>query len=125
MIVSQALIMLAMSVPQFEMLTGALPFQGKDRKETMNLILKWVLRNPVMACCCLTKYLDKAVENVLRPSYFFSPQGASGNASVLERRGPVTAQGFVQEEPCQQTRCGSLSYPPSYDSDSGPSESCC
>lgn len=24
------------------MLTGALPFQGKDRKETMNLILKWV-----------------------------------------------------------------------------------
>lgn len=25
---------------QFEMLTGALPFQGKDRKETMNLILK-------------------------------------------------------------------------------------
>lgn len=27
---------------QFEMLTGALPFQGKDRKETMNLILKWV-----------------------------------------------------------------------------------
>lgn len=28
------------SVSQFEMLTGALPFQGKDRKETMNLILK-------------------------------------------------------------------------------------
>lgn len=25
---------------QFEMLTGALPFQGKDRKETMTLILK-------------------------------------------------------------------------------------
>lgn len=26
--------------PQFEMLTGSLPFQGKDRKETMALILK-------------------------------------------------------------------------------------
>lgn len=64
-----------MSVPQFEMLTGALPFQGKDRKETMNLILKWVLRNPVMACCRLTKYLDKAAENVLRSSYFFPPAG--------------------------------------------------
>lgn len=25
---------------QFEMLTGSLPFQGKDRKETMGLILK-------------------------------------------------------------------------------------
>lgn len=25
---------------QFEMLTGALPFQGKNRKETMTLILK-------------------------------------------------------------------------------------
>lgn len=28
---------------QFEMLTGTLPFQGKDRKETMTMILKWVL----------------------------------------------------------------------------------
>lgn len=28
------------SVLQFEMLTGSLPFQGKDRKETMALILK-------------------------------------------------------------------------------------
>lgn len=27
---------------QFEMLTGTLPFQGKDRNETMNMILKWV-----------------------------------------------------------------------------------
>lgn len=25
---------------QFEMLTGSLPFQGKDRRETMMLILK-------------------------------------------------------------------------------------
>ena len=25
---------------QYEMLTGALPFQGKDRKDTMNMILK-------------------------------------------------------------------------------------
>lgn len=28
------------SIFQFEMLTGSLPFQGKDRKETMALILK-------------------------------------------------------------------------------------
>lgn len=28
------------ATPQFEMLTGSLPFQGKDRKETMALILK-------------------------------------------------------------------------------------
>ena len=27
-------------VQQFEMLTGTLPFQGKDRNETMNMILK-------------------------------------------------------------------------------------
>lgn len=27
-------------VLMFEMLTGSLPFQGKDRKETMTLILK-------------------------------------------------------------------------------------
>lgn len=40
--VYQELPIFALSVPQFEMLTGALPFQGKDRKETMNLILKWV-----------------------------------------------------------------------------------
>lgn len=31
-----------------------------------------------------------------------SLQGASGDASVPERRGPVSAQGFVQEEPRQQ-----------------------
>lgn len=37
---------------QFEMLTGALPFQGKDRKETMNLILKWVKLRWSMAPCC-------------------------------------------------------------------------
>lgn len=34
---------LMLCVSQFEMLTGALPFQGKDRKETMNLILKSVV----------------------------------------------------------------------------------
>lgn len=30
---------------QFEMLTGTLPFQGKDRNETMNMILKLVVKN--------------------------------------------------------------------------------
>ena len=27
---------------QFEMLTGSLPFQGQNRKDTMTMILKWV-----------------------------------------------------------------------------------
>ena len=30
---------------QFEMLTGTLPFQGKDRNETMNMILKLVVKH--------------------------------------------------------------------------------
>lgn len=33
---------------QFEMLTGTLPFQGKDRNETMNMILKWVIMNDII-----------------------------------------------------------------------------
>lgn len=32
---------------QFEMLTGSLPFQGKDRKETMTLILKYAPARPL------------------------------------------------------------------------------
>ena len=34
------------------MLTGALPFQGKDRKDTMNMILKYVQSNedPIDVC---------------------------------------------------------------------------
>ena len=38
----QTLIVFAFVNFQYEMLTGALPFQGKDRKDTMNMILKWV-----------------------------------------------------------------------------------
>lgn len=37
---SEHLLSLFFVIPQFEMLTGSLPFQGKDRKETMALILK-------------------------------------------------------------------------------------
>lgn len=37
---------------QFEMLTGTLPFQGKDRNETMNMILKWVI------VLCMTKKVN-------------------------------------------------------------------
>lgn len=92
--------------PQFEMLTGSLPFQGKDRKETMNLILKWVLSN----CSYGVLPLHKVTKT---PSLLFLPQGTSGHASVLERRGPVTAQGFVQEEPGQQARWAPFSYPAS------------
>ncbi|KAG8143150.1 hypothetical protein E2320_000415 [Naja naja] len=38
-------------VLMFEMLTGALPFQGKDRKETMTLILKAKLGMPQFLSC--------------------------------------------------------------------------
>ena len=31
---------------QFEMLTGSLPFQGQNRKDTMTMILKWVTNTP-------------------------------------------------------------------------------
>jgi len=38
---SRVTMMMMIHVPlQFEMLTGALPFQGQNRKETMTLILK-------------------------------------------------------------------------------------
>jgi len=36
----EALIWINICSLQFEMLTGTLPFQGKDRNETMNMILK-------------------------------------------------------------------------------------
>lgn len=95
------------------MLTGALPFQGKDRKETMNLILKWVFsgwksnpaQKPVVTYCYRSKFHLLISGEIIWAAcaVCLSLQGASGNASVLERRGPVPAQGFVQEEPRQQT----------------------
>uniref|UniRef100_A0A4W5NHE0 non-specific serine/threonine protein kinase n=1 Tax=Hucho hucho TaxID=62062 RepID=A0A4W5NHE0_9TELE len=45
-------------VLMFEMLTGSLPFQGKDRKETMNLILKARLGMP--------QFLSSEAQSLLR-----------------------------------------------------------
>ena len=98
---------------QFEMLTGALPFQGKDRKETMNLILKqessgthWCLVAVLLTWTsfhvigCTSRPTTEYVLTVL----CLPLQGAPGNASVPEHRSPVTPQGSVQEEPSQPTR---------------------
>lgn len=91
-------------VSQFEMLTGALPFQGKDRKETMNLILKsvvWPERH---------KATQANVPTHTNCRLSLSAQSSPGDASVPERRGAVPAEGAVQEEPRQPPRsvsCGS------------------
>lgn len=72
-------------VLMFEMLTGTLPFQGKDRKETMALILKAKLGMPRFLSCdaqCLLRALFKrnpinrlgagldGVEEIKRHSFF-------------------------------------------------------
>ncbi|XP_075059401.1 ribosomal protein S6 kinase alpha-2 isoform X2 [Mixophyes fleayi] len=74
-------------VLMFEMLTGTLPFQGKDRKETMSLILKAKLGMPQFLSCeaqCLLRALFKrnpinrlgagldGVEDIKRHSFFMT-----------------------------------------------------
>ncbi|XP_071997376.1 ribosomal protein S6 kinase alpha-2 [Engystomops pustulosus] len=74
-------------VLMFEMLTGTLPFQGKDRKETMALILKAKLGMPQFLSCdaqCLLRALFKrnpinrlgagidGVEEIKRHSFFLT-----------------------------------------------------
>ncbi|XP_042638191.1 ribosomal protein S6 kinase alpha-2 [Orycteropus afer afer] len=63
----RVLMFLSCAILQFEMLTGSLPFQGKDRKETMALILKALFkRNP---CNRLGAGLD-GVEEIKRHPFF-------------------------------------------------------
>ncbi|XP_035275382.1 ribosomal protein S6 kinase alpha-1 isoform X3 [Anguilla anguilla] len=52
-------------VLMFEMLTGSLPFQGKDRKETMNLILKAKLGMP--------QFLSTEAQSLLRALFKRNP----------------------------------------------------
>ncbi|XP_063773621.1 ribosomal protein S6 kinase alpha-2 [Pseudophryne corroboree] len=74
-------------VLMFEMLTGTLPFQGKDRKDTMSLILKSKLGMPQFLSCeaqCLLRSLFKrnpinrlgagldGVEEIKRHSFFLT-----------------------------------------------------
>ncbi|XP_071353671.1 ribosomal protein S6 kinase alpha-1 isoform X1 [Trachinotus anak] len=70
-------------VLMFEMLTGALPFQGKDRKETMNLILKARLGMP--------QFLSAEAQSLLRALFKRNPanrlgSGADG-AEEIKRHG--------------------------------------
>ncbi|MGH0172050.1 UNVERIFIED_CONTAM: hypothetical protein FKN15_062346 [Acipenser sinensis] len=58
-------------VLMFEMLTGSLPFQGKDRKETMNLILKAKLGMP--------QFLSAEAQSLLRALFKRNPANRLGN----------------------------------------------
>ncbi|XP_016372220.1 ribosomal protein S6 kinase alpha-1-like isoform X2 [Sinocyclocheilus rhinocerous] len=58
-------------VLMFEMLTGSLPFQGKDRKETMNLILKARLGMP--------QFLSAEAQNLLRALFKRNPTNRLGS----------------------------------------------
>uniref|UniRef100_A0A8C9R095 Ribosomal protein S6 kinase n=1 Tax=Scleropages formosus TaxID=113540 RepID=A0A8C9R095_SCLFO len=58
-------------VLMFEMLTGSLPFQGKDRKETMNLILKAKLGMP--------QFLSAEAQSLLRALFKRNPVNRLGS----------------------------------------------
>uniref|UniRef100_A0A8C6UI99 non-specific serine/threonine protein kinase n=1 Tax=Neogobius melanostomus TaxID=47308 RepID=A0A8C6UI99_9GOBI len=58
-------------VLMFEMLTGALPFQGKDRKETMNMILKARLGMP--------QFLSAEAQSLLRALFKRNPANRLGS----------------------------------------------
>ncbi|XP_065144320.2 ribosomal protein S6 kinase alpha-1 isoform X1 [Paramisgurnus dabryanus] len=60
-------------VLMFEMLTGSLPFQGKDRKETMNLILKARLGMP--------QFLSSEAQSLLRALFKRNPINRLGSGS--------------------------------------------
>ncbi|OCT92007.1 ribosomal protein S6 kinase 2 alpha isoform X1 [Xenopus laevis] len=59
-------------VLMFEMLTGSLPFQGKDRKETMTLILKAKLGMP--------QFLSNEAQSLLRALFKRNPTNRLGSA---------------------------------------------
>ncbi|XP_061103182.1 ribosomal protein S6 kinase alpha-1 isoform X2 [Conger conger] len=60
-------------VLMFEMLTGSLPFQGKDRKETMNLILKAKLGMP--------QFLSSEAQSLLRALFKRNPANRLGSGA--------------------------------------------
>ncbi|XP_069478965.1 ribosomal protein S6 kinase alpha-1 isoform X4 [Ambystoma mexicanum] len=59
-------------VLMFEMLTGSLPFQGKDRKETMTLILKAKLGMP--------QFLSNEAQSLLRALFKRNPNNRLGSS---------------------------------------------
>ncbi|XP_076141151.1 ribosomal protein S6 kinase alpha-2 isoform X2 [Alosa pseudoharengus] len=71
-------------VLMFEMLTGSLPFQGKDRKETMALILKAKLGMP--------QFLSPEVQSLIRALFKRNPTNRLGPDGVEEiKRHPFFA----------------------------------
>ncbi|XP_054653435.1 ribosomal protein S6 kinase alpha-1 isoform X1 [Dunckerocampus dactyliophorus] len=70
-------------VLMFEMLTGSLPFQGKDRKETMNMILKARLGMP--------QFLSAEAQSLLRALFKRNPANRLGSgpdgAEEIKRHG--------------------------------------
>ncbi|XP_016106919.1 ribosomal protein S6 kinase alpha-2-like, partial [Sinocyclocheilus grahami] len=75
----------------FEMLTGSLPFQGKDRKETMALILKAKLGMP--------QFLSPEVQSLLRALFKRNPSnrldGINCVFPFIERLCPCCLSKFV------------------------------
>uniref|UniRef100_A0A8C7DXK7 non-specific serine/threonine protein kinase n=1 Tax=Oncorhynchus kisutch TaxID=8019 RepID=A0A8C7DXK7_ONCKI len=67
-------------VLMFEMLTGSLPFQGKDRKETMNLILKARLGMP--------QFLSSEAQSLLRALFKRNPTNRLGELSLMTKIHP-------------------------------------
>nr|XP_012594118.1 ribosomal protein S6 kinase alpha-6 isoform X6 [Microcebus murinus] len=63
-------------VLMFEMLTGTLPFQGKDRNETMNMILKAKLGMP--------QFLSPEAQSLLRMLFKRNPANRLGSEGVEE-----------------------------------------
>uniref|UniRef100_A0A7N5KTN2 non-specific serine/threonine protein kinase n=1 Tax=Ailuropoda melanoleuca TaxID=9646 RepID=A0A7N5KTN2_AILME len=63
-------------VLMFEMLTGTLPFQGKDRNETMNMILKAKLGMP--------QFLSAEAQSLLRMLFKRNPANRLGSEGVQE-----------------------------------------
>lgn len=66
-------------VLMFEMLTGTLPFQGKDRNETMNMILKAKLGMP--------QFLSAEAQSLLRMLFKRNPANRLGSEGVEEIKG--------------------------------------
>lgn len=63
---------------QFEMLTGALPFQGANRKETMTQILKAKLGMP--------HNLSSEAQALLRVLFKRNPANRLGSGNVKKKR---------------------------------------
>ena len=61
---------------QYEMLTGQLPFQGENRKETMNQILKAKLGMP--------EYLSPEAQSLLRALFKRNPINRLGSGKCIK-----------------------------------------